>query len=85
MALFSFECPTHGIFYKMLEKGEKSHKCPECNLDSIRILKVGTVRVTEVIDNGLMSKSIERPQDIDEMMEERIVRQEQRNMPDDPV
>jgi hypothetical protein len=85
MAIFSFSCPEHGVFNKMLPSGVKSHKCPVCGHDSVRLLKVGSVRVTEVIDNGIMSKSIERPANIDELMEERINNQNIKKSGDETV
>lgn len=71
MAIFSFKCPQHGVFTKYLKNGSGGLDCPKCGLRSVRVLATGTVRVTEVIDNGLMGKSIERPTDIEDMMAER--------------
>lgn len=72
MAIFSFKCPQHGVFTKYLKSGTSAIGCPDCGVRSIRILATGTIRVTEVIDNGLMNKSIERPTNIEEMMDQRI-------------
>jgi putative FmdB family regulatory protein len=71
MAIFSFKCPEHGNFSKYLKTGSSKTECPKCGAESTRVLGIGTVRVTEVIDNGMMHKSIERPTDIEEMMDER--------------
>jgi len=71
MGMFSFKCPEHGIFKVMLDTGTKSHQCPKCSAISARQLKVGSVTVTERIDNGLMPRPIDRIQNIDEMIDQR--------------
>jgi hypothetical protein len=55
----------------MLREGGTSHSCPECGVESKRIVKVGSVRVTERIDNGLMAKGLDRLQNVDELIDER--------------
>jgi len=71
MAIFSYNCEDHGIFNKFLSKGTKSEKCPKCGKDSERQVRAGGVRVTEKIDNGLMSRSIERLVNVEELNSER--------------
>lgn len=71
MAIFTFRCPEHGQFTKALLKGQKMIECPKCNSLSKRVLAIGTSKVVEVIDNGLMIKAVERPVDIEELMIQR--------------
>ena len=79
MAIFSFKCPDHGVFNKMLPKGLKKYSCTKCGKESERIVSVGTVKVVEKIDNGLMIKPIERAVDIEELMNERNSKYNNRN------
>ena len=79
MALFSFSCPEHGEFSVMLKKGDSKYPCPQCGVEARRIVKVGSVRVTERIDNGMMAKGLDRLQDVDEMIDERNAKHKNRN------
>jgi putative FmdB family regulatory protein len=72
MAVFTYKCPEHGDFYLFQNRGEKSAKCPKCGKESKRVVKAGTMRVVEVLDNGIMERSLERLANVEELMEERI-------------
>lgn len=71
MGFFSYTCPEHGAFKKMLDRGTRSELCPKCGHESKRIVRAGSVTMTERVDNGLMSKRIDRIQDIDELIDQR--------------
>jgi AICAR transformylase/IMP cyclohydrolase PurH len=72
MAKFTYKCPEHGEFFTVQEKGGRSAKCPKCEKDSVRVLTTSsTIRVVEVIDNGLMAKSVERLTNIEELIDQR--------------
>lgn len=71
MPRFSYKCPSHGEFQLSLEKRDKSHPCPTCGGDSVSIIKAGTTRIVERLDNGLMAKVVERLHNVEEIMEER--------------
>jgi uncharacterized Zn finger protein (UPF0148 family) len=71
MAWFSYKCKEHGIFTKSLEKREKTVLCPICNQNSVAIIKSGTISVVEKLDNGAMSRSVERLHNIEEIMNDR--------------
>ena len=67
MPLYSFDCPNHGSFTRLLKNREKECPCPTCNSLSKNIYKTGTVRVMERLDNGLMARAVERLVDIEEI------------------
>jgi hypothetical protein len=71
MAWFSYNCKEHGTFRISLEKRLKEADCPVCGQKSPVILKPGTVRVTEILDNGAMVKRVERLHNVEEIMRER--------------
>lgn len=72
MAYFFYKCDECGKFRVSLDKREKTFKCPKCGRDSLPLLLGGaTSRITEVIDNGLMARSVERLHNIEEIMEQR--------------
>jgi hypothetical protein len=71
MARFSYSCPDHGEFTVSLDKRAKVCDCPICKKESTPVLKCGTVRVTEIVDNGAMVRRVERLYNIDEVMRER--------------
>lgn len=45
--------------------------CPSCSKDSPASLSIGTTRVVEVLDNGLMARKVERLRDVEQILEER--------------
>jgi hypothetical protein len=71
MGWFTYKCLTHGDFKVSLEKRVQSEKCPICKTDSCAIIKTGSTSIVEKVDNGAMSRSIERLQNIEEVMNER--------------
>lgn len=71
MAHFTYNCPEHGEFKVSLDRRQKTCQCPRCSLDCKPVIKAGTVRIVEVLDNGAMAKRVERLHNIEEIMEER--------------
>jgi hypothetical protein len=70
MAYFTYECVIHGKFRVSSEKREKVHKCPFCSEPCRAIIKVGGVSVNEILDNGAMSRKVERLHNIEEITAE---------------
>jgi len=71
MGWFTYKCPEHGDFKISLQKRASYCKCPKCQADSSAIIKTGSVSIVERLDNGAMSRAVERMPDIDKIMEER--------------
>jgi len=71
MAWFSYTCGTHGDFKISLEKRESTQKCPKCQAECRGIIKAGTSRTVERLDNGAMGRAVERLHNIEEIMSER--------------
>jgi hypothetical protein len=71
MAFFTYSCPDHGNFRVSLDKRVPLCQCPICEAESKPVLKMGTVRVVERLDNGAMIRRVERLHDVEEIMEER--------------
>lgn len=71
MAWFSYKCEEHGIFTKSLQKREKKQVCPKCGKESLAIIKAGSVSIVEKLDNGAMSRAVERLHNIEEIMNDR--------------
>jgi len=76
MPIFTFKCPQHGEYRTVLSRGTSTHSCPKCGADAERIVRGGSVVVTERIDNGMMGRAVERPVGIEEMMDERNQKEE---------
>lgn len=80
MAWFTFRCPTHGEFKKSLQKREKAQPCPSCGQASDTILKpTASISVVEKLDNGAMSRSVERLHNIEEIMNDRADKHTEEN------
>ena len=71
MAHFSYTCPEHGEFKISLDRRQKTCQCPKCGAESKPIIRIGTSRVVEVLDNGAMVRKVERLHNIEDIMEER--------------
>ena len=71
MGWFSFKCPEHGDFKLALPKRQKKSPCPTCGKESDGIMKLGTIQTLEHLDNGAMTRSVERLSNIEEIKEER--------------
>ena len=65
MAWFTYNCKEHGDFKVSLEKRESIQDCSECHMPCRGIIKVGTSRMVERLDNGLMGRAIERLHNIE--------------------
>lgn len=80
MAWFTYNCKTHGEFRQSLQKREKSRACPECGEQSNVILKsTSNVSVVERLDNGAMSRAVERLHNIEEIMNDRADKHSEEN------
>ena len=71
MGWFSYKCPNHGDFKLSLDKRENKAKCPACQSESSAIIRVGGTSIVERLDNGAMSRAVERLSGIEEIMNER--------------
>jgi hypothetical protein len=71
MAWFSYKCEDHGVFTKSLDKREKKQLCPKCGKESLALIKAGSVSIVEKLDNGAMSRAVERLHNIEEIMSNR--------------
>lgn len=71
MAWFTYKCKTHGLFTKSMLKREKTAVCPDCGEESVAVIKPGNVSIVEKLDNGAMSRAVERLHNIEEIMNDR--------------
>jgi hypothetical protein len=80
MAWFTYSCSTHGEFKISLPKREKNHPCPTCGQQSGPILKAtSSISVVERLDNGAMSRAVERLHNIEEIMNDRADKHSEEN------
>lgn len=72
MAWFNYECSTCQYRFKVsLKKRLKSFDCSKCEGTMYPVMKIGTSRTVEVLDNGLMSRRVERLHNVEDIMAER--------------
>lgn len=71
MAWFTFVCPAHGEFRVSLNRRERIVSCPTCKADSKAVIRTGSISVVEQLDNGAMSRKVERLHNIEEIMNDR--------------
>lgn len=71
MPIFTYKCPDHGEFKKYLDKRLKVLYCDKCGKESKSIVKIGSITVMERLDNGAMARAVERPHNIEELIDER--------------
>jgi DNA-directed RNA polymerase subunit RPC12/RpoP len=72
MAWFTYECPTcKRDVLQRLPKRLPQVICKECGTTIFPKLKIGTSRMVEVLDNGLMAKKVERLHNVEDIMQER--------------
>lgn len=71
MARFTYKCKEHGEFQVSLQKRSPTYACPTCNSESYPSIKPATVSVVEKLDNGAMSRAVERLHNVEEIMSER--------------
>ena len=82
MAWFVYKCPDHGEFRVVLDKRTKTQICrlkPDCRKECYNVLKAGNIRITEILDNGAMSRAVERIHDIEELVEKADYEDKKRN------
>ncbi len=77
MPKFSFNCMCGFVFHCLRSVPPESIKCPECNLDMKRMILPASMRMVEVLDNGLMSRKVERPANAEQLYKDRAKQAEQ--------
>lgn len=70
MPLFNFKCDSCGSKNRIILNKYSAQMCEKCGSEMRRIPKPPSSRVTEVLDNGFMAKSIERLADIERVSKE---------------
>ena len=70
MARFSYKCNEHGLFRVNLERRKRIQDCPKCGSACRSIIKAGSVRVVERLDNGAMARTVERLHNVEEILDE---------------
>jgi hypothetical protein len=81
MPLLHFSCPVCKLETRALVSAASTktvRQCVKCKVPLLRAPKPATSRVTEVLDNGLMSRRIERPADAERLYKERAVADNER-------
>lgn len=73
MGWFTYLCETcKSQFPLSLPKREPKVQCGGCNGEAYPVLKVGSIRNVEVIDNGVMARRVERHIETDQLVEDYI-------------
>lgn len=83
MPLYHFRCPDGHLTRKILEpeQAKVDRTCPQCQKPLRRDVKPPTAQAVERLDNGWMTKVIERPADAERLFKERADA-DPRNKPD---
>ena len=71
MAAFYFNCKEHGEFGRIMSKVTPKSDCPVCGVPSKRAPRPLSTSTNEVLDNGLMSRRVERIQGATQLYKER--------------
>ena len=71
MALFDFECPSCYRIVKRLANKEPNIECTNCHVLMVRKSNPPNTQVKEVLDNGFMTKRVERLKDAEELYKNR--------------
>ncbi len=74
MPLFNFECPNCKVLIKRILTVEGSKvgvQCKTCPATLRRVYGAASSQVKEVLDNGIMTKRIERYSDAEELYYDR--------------
>ena len=71
MARFTYKCKEHGEFTVSLNKRSPKYACPTCGTESYPSVKAATISVVEKLDNGAMSRAVERLHNVEEIMNDR--------------
>ena len=72
MPVFCFNCKKCDIQALLLRnKAPDPPTCEKCHKAMVRITKGATSRITEVLDNGLMTRKVERPAEAERLFKER--------------
>lgn len=76
MPMYYYRCPKPGcdtVVRKILlvEEAKRGWPCPDCETIMVRAPQPPSTRVTETLDNGLMTKRLERLADAERLFGER--------------
>jgi len=72
MAAFYFWCDTCDVqVRKYLNKTPVDEVCPTCNSPLRRTVQAASTRVVEMLDNGVMRRSVERLSDAERLFKDR--------------
>ena len=78
MPVYQLQCSCCGFLAKVIRKNPAAASevaCPACSESPMeRITVAPTSRVTEVLENGLMTRRVERPADAERLYKERADR-----------
>jgi hypothetical protein len=71
MPLFNFKCDCGTKVRKLLPVAPGAYPCPACLTPMMRDSVAPTSRSTEVLDNGMMSRPLERLDNAEEIFRDR--------------
>lgn len=74
MPMYRFKCPECSSEVRILRRPEKAGdavECPHCKVPMKRNAQGASSKVVEVLDNGIMSRRVERLANIEEINKER--------------
>jgi hypothetical protein len=74
MPMYYFRCPDDGQLAQTIRRPENVNKpleCPQCKKPMVRDPRGASSRITETLDNGVMTRRVERPADVERLNWER--------------
>ncbi len=71
MAKYSYGCICGFRFDCLRSTPPKTVPCPECKLEMTRQGSPATARMVEVLDNGMMTRRVERPANAEQLYKDR--------------
>lgn len=83
MPLYYYYCSECSLEKKRIVDVPVEQPCPKCNKNMARSPRPPTSQVMEVVDNGLMSKRVERLNDIESILKERSDKHSRETRPKD--
>lgn len=69
MPLFNYACSNCNFIKRSLKSDPPT--CPACNIHMVRKLEGPTTKILETLDNGIMTKKVERLSDAERIFKER--------------